>query len=202
MGYRIHEHKYHEPHRSTVDVATPIKIYIHNGTASTFAFPCWYQEVEPPVPALVHDRHWHDHIGWPSPTHPGHSCQLWIPEKHHCLYDHRECHLHCEHFIDYRRVIPIHLLSDYEDYSGADVAWVDEPEGISINAWIDTVSDWVVRVGVDCRDPNAVREPQHYKFTVFVNNEDAEDQQFRRDIVALAELVVLPSAYVTEDNNG
>ena len=63
--------------------------------------------------------------------------------------------------------------------------------------------DWVVRVHVDCLDPAALEEPQKYKFTVFVNNEDDEDRKmYRRDIVALAELIVLPSAYTTEVNNG
>lgn len=204
MAYRLHEHKKPEQRRTAVDIATPIKLYVHNGTSANFAFPCWYQEVLPPVPAKLHNRSLHDYHGWPNPRHPDHSCQLWIPDRpHHCVHGFKECSPFCKHYIDYKRVVPIHLTSDYEGYTGSEVAWVDKPEGITISSSIDDVEDWVVRVHVDCLDPAALEEPQKYKFTVFVNNEDDEDRKmYRRDIVALAELIVLPSAYTTEVNNG
>lgn len=215
MGYRIHEHKKPEPRRTAVDTATPLKLYIHNGTVSNFAFPCWYQEIYPPIPAKLHDRHLHDHQGWPSWQHPDHICQLWIPEKGHCIHGMQECHPHCRHYIDFKKIKPIHLLSDYEGYDNAYVRWVDEPEGIECSAYIDPVEDWVVRLHVDCQDENATYDPQVYKGTLFIGaSPKSSDQQinsskglikgseesynnnnnYRTDIVALFELIVLPSA--------
>lgn len=194
MAYRTFKPHRPKPQRSIVDIATPVRFYIHNGTMNDFALPCWYQEIYPPIPARVHNRMLHDHHGWPGPRHPDHSCQLWIPEAGHCIHGMQECHPHCKHYINYSNVFPIHLSSEYEGYTGVSVAWVEEPEGISINAYIDPVEDWVVRIDVDCMDPNAIEEPQVYKFTVFVNKAN------RRDIVALAELIVLPSAYERNGN--
>jgi len=195
MGYRKLEHKRHEPRRTAVNIATPIKLFIHNGETATFAFPCWYQEVKPPIPARLHNHYLHDHHGWPNPSHPDHSCQLWIPEVGGCIHGFKECSPHCRHYIDYSRVLPIHLLSEYEGYEGAFVSWIGEHEGIVATARIDEDEDWVVKVDVDCKDPNALEEPQRYKFTAFVGSDKDGNVYNRRDIVALAELIVLPSAY-------
>ena len=195
MSYRELKHPKPVPRRSAVDIATPVKLWVHNGTSAEFAFPCWYQEIHRPVPARLHDRHLHDHHGWPNPRHPDHSCQLWIPEKGLCVHGYRECHPHCKYYIDYKRVFPIHLLSEEEGYSSAAVKWLDEHEGINVNAWIDPIEDWVVRVSVDCQDPKAIEEPQKYRMTTFVMSEEQDGLAARRDIVALAELIVLPSAY-------
>lgn len=196
MSYRIHEHKPPKPRREVDDVTTPMKLYIHNGVSSDFAFPCYYQEIHKPVPMRPHDRHWHDHIGWPAPSHPGHSCQLWIPEHGCRLPGHPECHPHCRHYVDLSTLTPIHLTSSEEGYTTVSVAWVTAPTGITVTAWIDEEEDWVVHVNVDCKDPNAKEKPQTYKMTVFANAPAANGKPARRDIVALAELVVLPSAYV------
>lgn len=195
MGYRINEHKPPKPRRTVVDIATPTKVFVHNGVISEIAFPCWYQEVHPPIPAAHHNRRLHDHEGWPSPGHADHVCQLWIPSHGKCLHGYRECSPHCKHYIDYARVFPVHLLSEDEGYTAAAVKWLDEHEGIEVTATIDPIEDWVVRVSVDCQDPNAIDEPQVYRMTVFVTSPGSEDLAPRRDIVCLAELVVLPSAY-------
>lgn len=187
MTYRTDIPKRPEPQRTTVDITTPMRIFVHNGTLATFAFPCWYQEVHPPIPAHLHDRHLHDYHGWPNPRHPDHICQLWIPNRG-CMHG-RECSPKCERYIDYSKVVPIHLLSEYEGYTGAEVAWVEKPDGVDATAEIDQDEDWVVKLVVDAHDEDALEEPKTYKLTVFVNAPD------RRDIVVLAELVVLPSAY-------
>ena len=195
MAYRKLEHRKPKPQRSAVDIATPIDLFVHNGGTANFAFPCWYQEIKHPLPAHLHDRKLHDHHGWPRPDHPDHICQLWIPEAGQCVHGFRECHPHCRHYIDYSKVIPIHLLSEYEGYESAFVAWTGEHEGIVATAYIDPDEDWVVRVNIDCKDPNALDEPKKYRFTVFVGSDMVDDSYTRRDIVALAELTVLPSAY-------
>lgn len=221
MSYRVDSGKRpHKPHarRTVVDVATPVKLYAHNGTTADFAFPCWYQEVHKPVRAHLHDRHRHDHEGWPSPAHPDHSCQLWAPDLHECrIGRHHECSPHCDMYIDMDGISPIHLLD--EGYTEAHVAWAtkrkgdgdewivgEPPEGIDVEAWIDPDEDWVVRVFIDVDDPTALEDPSMYRLTVFVNKPAEDVESIRRpgvtthiparsDIVALSELVVLPSAY-------
>lgn len=195
MAYRKHEHRKPRAQRSAVDITTPVKLYVNNGATASFAFPCWYQEIKPPVPARLHDRHLHDHQGWPSPNHHDHICQLWIPEKGHCVHGMQECHPHCRHYIDYSRVTPIHLLSDYEGYDGAFVAWAGEHEGIEANAYIDPDEDWVVRVNIDCKDPKAIDEPQEHKLTVFIGSDMVNGSYTRRDPIIVAKLIVYPSAY-------
>ena len=107
MSYRIKDHPRPRPQRSVVDIATPIKVFAHNGTTEYIAFPCWYQEIHRPIRAHHHDHHWHDHVGWPAPDHPDHCCQLWAPDRHCCsLGKHHECSPHCKHYIDYSNVSP------------------------------------------------------------------------------------------------
>jgi len=196
MSYRHHEHKPPRVSRAATNTTTPIKLFMHNGTVADFAFPCWYQEVKPPLPARIHDKHTHDYQGWPSWKHPGHSCQLWIPEPGYHTHIPGECQHWFRNYIDYKMVTPIHLLSDYEGYDDTGiVAWVGEHEGIEIAASVDPVEDWVVRLDVTANDPNALERPQAYKFSVFLDSNVTN----RRDLVLLAELIVLPSAYeVTE----
>ena len=113
-------------------------------------------------------------------------------------------------------ISPIHLLD--EGYTGASVAWAtkrkegdewiigEPPEGIDVEAWIDPDEDWVVRVFIDVDDPTALDEPRHYRMTVFANKPAEEVESVRRpgtfthvparsDIIALSELIILPSAY-------
>lgn len=189
MGYRALKPRPHEPRRTATDIATPVKLFIHNGALSEFAFPCWYLEVEPPVPAAHHDRDLHDHCGWPEPMRPDHSCQLWIPEPGHHVHGWQECFPFARHYLNFKKIAPIHLRSEYEGYTGVDVHWIDEHEGIEITPYIDEKEDWVVRADVDCLDPKATEFPQHYRFSIFAKSPR------RRDLVVLAELIVLPSAY-------
>lgn len=202
MGYRLENPKPHVPRRNLVDMTTPVKLHVSNGTLTHFAFPCWYQEIYPPVPAEIHDRMMHDHYGWPNPDNADHSCQLWIPEYGHDIHygwpNHRmqECYPHCSHFIDFERTFPIHLLSEYEGYTDASVAWVEEePDLILVEAHIDPVEDWVVRVDMDIADKDAVFHPRVYHFSVYVNSPE------RRDLVVLAELIVHPSALPEESSD-
>ena len=154
----------------------------------------------PPVPAIRHDRELHDHHGWPNPTHPDHICQLWIPEKGHCIHGFSECKPHCKHFIDYKKVHPIHLLSEYEGYDPHPIiafANEDSDDKIRIYGEIDEVEDWVVRIVVNAHDPDAVYKPQVHKFSVYLNRfsgRKGDQQILARDLVVLAELIVLPSA--------
>lgn len=210
MGYRTEDRPHHPPRRTMHDTATPGKVYAHNGTTAHLAIPCWYQEVHKPIRMKYHDRDMHDHVGWPDPARKDRSCQLYEPfedgyppEPPHTVMG---GHPPVRKLLDMTRVFPIHLTSDYEGYSSARVAFVGDHEGIIATASIDPVQDWVVRVVFNIKDPNALEEPQSYKFTVFVDADTRQTrnpvtgqygstQAARSDIVCLGELVVLPSAY-------
>ena len=209
MGYRLQPPPPPRPRRTMQDTATPAVVYAHNGTTADLAIPCWYQEVHKPIRMKRHDRKFHDHIGWPCPDHPDDSCQLFEPfEAGHREPPHTVMggHPPVRRLLDMARLTPIHLTSDYEGYSSARVEFVGEHEGITASAGIDSLEDWVVRVHFDIKDPNALEEPQTYKFTVFVDadarqrrnpktGQPGTTQAKRSDIVCLAELTVLPSAY-------
>ena len=203
MSYRINERPHPRPQRSVTDVATPVRLTVSNGTIAHFAFPCWYQEVHPPVPAHPHDHHRHDYEGWPAPSHPDHCCQLWSPIRHMCSIGERhECSPHCEHYVDLGKVFPIHLSE--EGYSSIQVSWATEdgvaPEGLDVVGWIDEDDDWVVRVTVSSEVPTALEKPQRARFSVFVCAGEQEGVKLksgmpRRDLVVLADLTVLPAGY-------
>lgn len=138
MGYRLQEPRPPKPRRNVVDLATPMRLFIHNGAIGHFAFPCWYQEVLRPEPAMIHDRRLHDHIGWPDPRHPDHICQAQVqhlgprelrpPHRrpHHvCRFalepskcNHKGGCKSCRHYLDARTVFPIHLGRSNNDVNG------------------------------------------------------------------------------------
>ena len=60
MSYRVHEKPHKHLARRTVEAtATPMRVYVTNGSTADVAFPCFYQEVKPPKPAIHHDIHYH-----------------------------------------------------------------------------------------------------------------------------------------------
>lgn len=206
MSYRIQSKPKPHPHRSLVDVTTPAHVFVHNGTIAHLAFPCWYQEVHKPLRAHRHNRHLHDHRGWPSPSHPDHICQLWVPDKHCCSIGlHHECSPHCRHYIDLTGIMPIHLIN--EGYTSIRLAFnasdeVPDTGDIEIQeAYIDPDDDWVVRVTLFAHDFDGLYEPAKYKMTVFALADASEHGPARRDIVALTDLIILPSGYILEEND-
>ena len=212
MSYRIKEHHHHHGRRTMQDIATPMLVSVHNGATAHLAIPCWYQEVVKPVRAHHHNIHWHHHVGWPSPNHPDHICQLAYEGKHYghkCPMGHDHCKQTCSHYIDMRNIIPIHLLSEYEGYNNARVAFDVLPTGLTYEAKIDEYEDWVVRVSFTAKLPEAIKEHQDCHFTVFVDapaytyeKTDAKTGErktrtfpARTDVVAHGLLRILPSAY-------
>lgn len=202
--YRTHKEPRPHAERIAADISTPVRLIVHNGVTANFAFPCWYQVIHGPIKMFPHDVMVHDHIGWPQPSHPDRSCQLWAPDIHCYIRGaEHDCPPGCRMYLDYDNILPIHLLSDAEGYNSASVAWATEdreaPDGIVATAEIDPNEDWVVRLLIDADDPAALEKPQKYKLTVFVNAPQrtvgARTVPARSDIVVLAELIVLPSAY-------
>jgi hypothetical protein len=106
-----------------------------------------------------------------------------------------------------RTITPIHLRA--EGYTRVEIAWIHEryneeedyhyvesdtipPKGITAHGYIDEKDDWVVRAEFDIRDPSALRHPRRYKIAVSA----VDEGRGVSDIIVLAELVVLPAAYV------
>ena len=156
-GYRNHPAPPRIRHRTVENLTTPGTIYVANGSIAVFAFPCYYQEIHPPIRAHHHCKDWHDHVGRPSPNHPDHSCQpahefaSWWTGMHEIDpiypdYHHHPAHWrrHLRHYLDMRSLIPIHLTE--EGYTEIEVTIKDKPEGITVRGWIDEYRDHVINV--------------------------------------------------------
>lgn len=199
MAYRLEEHKPHAPRRTLTDISTPTKIYVQNGTIAHLAFPCLYQEVHMPRHIRIHNRHIHDWLGWPTPTHPDHICQVWVDDLHEPMIGFERHKIHPKKLIDLRKLRPIHLLSEYEGYQNVSIAlnanpeFVDVESKLTVTGEIDAQDDWVIRVTIDARDETALHFPKRYFMSVFVEGPG------RRDLAVLAEVIVLPSSYSEDD---
>lgn len=190
MGYRIQPKPHHHLHRTLVDSTTPAKVFIRNGVTSRLAFPCWYQEVHKAMPAHIHDWHRHNHEGWPSPSHPDHCCQMWIPDRHICsLGYHGECSPHCRHYIDMRGIMPIHLPE--EGYTGYTVL-IDGEVAENAVAYVDPQEDWVIRLDIVIAEEEALYEPHPHELSIFATASGQDDFQIRSDLAVKAKLIVLP----------
>lgn len=120
MGYRQLKPPEHHHRRDMDNKTTPGRIFLEPGTVALFSIPCWYQMVGWPVQVHGHDRMFHDHIGWPSPDSPDHSCQAWDFDHSCCMHHHAVCEpKRCHDYIDMCKLWPIHLTK--EGYT----AWCD-----------------------------------------------------------------------------
>lgn len=199
-SYRIDQPKPKPKHRSMQDLATPGTVLAHNGQSVDLAIPCYYMEIHPPVPARPHDRIRHDMLGWPWPNKPDQCCQEWDFDRHCCRRTpHMKCcPPRCEHFLDMRKLIPIHLID--EGYESVDVFVLDgeknRPEGITAVGEIDEEYDNIIRIKFDIMidslfvpsDGKAV-----YHYSVYVS-----DAKGTNDLAAIGNLIVYPSPMVME----
>lgn len=208
MGYRndceVHHHK---PSRTVQKTTTPATFYVTNGQETRLAFPCWYNEIFPPLRTHHHCRDLHDHVGWPRPRHVDKSCQDWeyaYVENTHCgCRD--SSHIHgiaaesirnakgtyyfdrCGNRLDLRRMYPIHLTA--EGYKDVIVQVGDAKTGLASRGWIDDKQDWVVRVWFKANISD-LEKPLITDLAVRVSNKEL----MKIDTVFLGKLVVLPSA--------
>ena len=211
MSYRIHEKPKPLARRSVESIATPFRVWVTNGTSTEVAIPCFYQEIRPPMPAVHHDVHWHHHIGWPSPHHPDHICQMAY-KPHEC--GRRHCDKTCRHYLDPRTIIPIHF--DKEPYGEFWIAFTDENgntfesnESIDAEVWVDNWEDWVVRIMFHTSDADAILEPKKYLFTIYGRSAESIETKIdaltgtektrvipaRTDAICLGQLVILPASW-------
>lgn len=188
MGYRIKERPLPpKPKRSTDATITPSEHYITNGTKKVFAFPCFYQEVTPPVHAHLHDKHWHDHIGWPSPNHPDHICQVGAPMPYDAKFAAKHHLAPFDFYLDPKNLVPIHFRE--EGYTSFLDAWREDTHPTMTIA-LDEKDDWIVKASVTASMNDAIEEPQEYHFSIFGVTSDNE----RKDLIVLGKMIVLPAS--------
>lgn len=181
MGYRKIEKK--KPIKRVLqDVTTQNRTFIQNGAHAHIAIPCWYMEIRHPQHTYIHDREWHDHIGWPTPTNPDHSSQ----DAYHIKgapyqYDTaRGGWRNIFRYLDMSQCHPIHLLK--EGYKTVEIAFANKPEGLNASGYIDPNQDWVVRFDINPMCDSAIEEDIDVPYTVFVNGNFGTRKV--RDVVA------------------
>lgn len=198
-----------KPARRTMQkVSTPHRVYMHNGQIANLAIPCWYQEIHRPERVHIHDRKFHDHVGWPEPRRVDRSCQsthhmdihrmggqMWWPgDPVDSLYTDEPGGWHWPHILlDPACCFPIHLTEEGYDH----VKVLLGAEGATASGWIDDDDDWIVRVmftadAEDSQEP--FTEPTVIPFSVFAHAQEIDRlRRERNDLLANGELVILPA---------
>lgn len=214
MSYRVHEHPKHKARRSVEATASPMRFFITNGTAATIAFPCFYQEIKKPIPAIHHSVHYHHHVGWPVYNHPDHICQMAGKPG---LCGHQGSCKTCRHYLDPSTIFPIHLAD--EGYSNGTIAvcldnnHLDDGVGadqVYASAIIDEYQDWVIKIIVNADIQDHFDRPQRIPFAIRATRPNnlpwvPEDDKAVRttaegyadlgaiNTIAAGELIILPS---------
>lgn len=188
MAYR-REKKKKPVKRVFQDMTTRNISFVQNGVTAYFAIPCWYQEIRHPQHTHLHDREWHDHLGWPDPKRPDASCQnAYVMEQPPYLYNYEKTGWESpERYLDMSTMFPIHLLE--EGYTDVEVAFVDPPSGLVGTGYMDEDSDWVVRFIIEANCADALTENVDVSYAVFVNG--IINGRKRRDVVAKGTLRIL-----------
>lgn len=174
MGYRLPEERRHMR-----DLAAQADILVDNGTISRISVPCFYRygHLVPP-----HDRMLHDHLGWPAPDSPDHSCQL--PPSHH------RCHMHV--VLD-----PIDLPG--EGYTSVEVSFLDAPSGLEA---VGSFDENMVNVTITAMCPEAVEHDVLVPFSVYAVGESTQDEDYPlRDVVTKGLLLVVAGPIETDDTD-
>lgn len=201
-GYRIDAPRPKPKRRTMQKTSTRGTVYVANGTVAYLAIPCYYMEMHRPIPAEPHDRMRHDMLGWPTPDKPDSCCQEWDFANSCCRRTpHMKCcPPHCEHFIDMRRLFPIHLKE--EGYEEFEVELLDCPKGLYVEAHLDPVDDWIVRVEISAKlqasNFSSDRPDRGVVtlFSVFANKKSNNPSTLDKvDLVFSGNIVVTPTAH-------
>lgn len=126
---------------------------IRNGATLKIAFGCYY--------LALHDRYKHDYVGWPSPMHPDHICQVGVNEF--------RVHHRCTRFTMFGKEIDLinegyeSITISFEDPSVASGLTVVESE-------IDQKAPYVIRLKIRANFDTFTDDPKETRFTVFANN--------------------------------
>lgn len=129
------------------------KFDIRNGAIMRLAFGCYY--------LALHDRDRHNHIGWPSPNHPDHICQIGRTKfsiRHHCSR--------------YTLVgDEVDLIS--EGYDTVAIKF-DDPDIAAhlevLEAYIDEDNPYLIRLKIHADLDFFEDKPKETRFTLFIEN--------------------------------
>lgn len=189
MGYRKVEKE--KPIRRVLqDTTTRNRTYIQNGATANLAIPCWYHLVRHPQHTHIHDREWHDHIGWPNPGSPDQSSQdaYLLKGAPYQYVDERGGWSSSGRYLDLSQFYPIHLQA--EGYEDVEVTFANPPEGLTASGYID---DHIVRFVISPQCDAAVTEDVDVPYTVFVKGRVGS--RLARDVVAKGVLHILAGPY-------
>lgn len=217
MSYRVHE-KPHRPlaRRTAEATTTPMRVYMTADSRMEVAFPCFYQEVKRPEPAVHHDIHYHHHVGWPVYNHPDHICQMAYKPG---TCGHEGGCKTCRHYLDANTIFPIKLRDEgYNDdldvaFDFTDarkkLAWCLPPDPdrpglgtfpyedmwISGHAYIDDEEQWIIRVEfwVHFGQDDMIKDVLHIPFAIKGMAPVRAGERERYDTIVIGELVILPS---------
>ena len=179
MGYRFDN----RPPLKPDDLCPVFDAY--NGAQMVWSFPCFYFEVEQPID--WHDHKSHDHFGWPYPRHPDQICQgvpsLGVPSPN-TLWE----------YVDMDKAKKIHLLSEYEDYSGASIVFdtVDEHgneidlTGVNADILIRNIpEDWVIDIIFAPTIDDFAGKPKEFMFNTYLQMGELQEIFFRGKLLVL-----------------
>lgn len=169
---------------------------VRNGATIRIALGCYYLQ--------LHDKRFHDYIGWPSPTHPDHICQVGTDTFR--VHHHHHCHGSHPAYTGRYTLTGEEIDLIDEGYQQVQVVF-EEPEQASgiqnVVAYIDEDNPFIIYLKMDARFPTFSDKPKDLRFTVFIGN-PGEGQV---DAVCHAFLTVLPgpnfnSEQEQEQDNG
>lgn len=167
---------------------------MHNNEVRTWTIPCFYFDQEKPID--WHDYKMHDYLGWPNPNKPGHICQE-LPDYGSNTFSPWSVWT----YIDMNKAIPIHLLSDYENYvRGCTIAFDPYDENgdevdtsdITAAAAVRSAQDWLVDIRIEPQIDHFAGKPKEYLFNVYLNENPETSEHPRKDLLVRGKLVVLP----------
>lgn len=176
-------------------VATENVTVAKNGAILNLAIPCWYYEVDHPQHTHIHDKEWHDHVGWPNPDSRDCSCQDTTYAELFSVDGRLLGWRRDKRYLDLSKCFPIHLIK--EGYTSIDVAFSEPIEGLSASGTIDQKEDHVVRILIKPQCPNAINEDIEIDYTVFANGHLGDREA--RDVVATGKLRILAGPYRQEN---
>ena len=147
---------------------------VRNGATLLLDFECFYVD-----PHFGHNPHFHDHVGWPDPHHPGNACQMKTPRDQFRWLSNGQ-------IMEYGEPVAIDLIK--EGYESVTVVLDHPDEEIVASGFIDDELHNLIVVRFDVSLPMFEDKPIDKRFTIFVNSDD------QTDAVARAVLSILPGA--------
>lgn len=95
------------------------------------------------------------------------------------------------------KMIPIHMLD--EGYKTIKPVFLDAPDGLAAEGYIDKKYDWIARVKITSRCEEALEKRVDVQFAVFAEG-ILDGNRETSDIIARGVLEIIPGPYVPVDD--